>query len=47
MQPLNLKMPAELIEQLREHASRLGCYPSALGRQLIAEGLQWLSSPED
>lgn len=47
MQPLNLKLPAELIEQLREQASRLGCYPSALGRHLIAQGLQCLSSPED
>jgi len=47
MQPLNLKLPTELIEQLREQASRLGCYPSALGRHLIAQGLQCLSSPED
>lgn len=47
MQPLNLKLPAELIDQLREQATRLGCYPSALVRQLIAQGLQGLSSPED
>lgn len=47
MQPLNLKLPAEMIEQLREQAERLGCYPSALGRHLIAQGLQSLGSPED
>lgn len=47
MQPLNLKLPVEVIQQLREEAERLGCYPSALGRHLIAQGLEWLNSPED
>ena len=43
MRPVNLKLPADVVDQLHRQAERLHCYPSALGRALIARG--WLTWP--
>lgn len=44
MRPVNLKLPADVVEQLHAQAERLRCYPSALGRALIARGLAELAA---
>lgn len=46
MRPVNLKLPGEVVEQLHRQAERLRCYPSALGRALIARGLADLAATE-
>ena len=46
MRPVNLKLPADVVEQLHAQAERLRCYPSALGRALIARGLADLATTE-
>jgi len=46
MRPVNLKLPADVVEQLHRQAQRLRCYPSALGRALIARGLADLAEAE-
>jgi len=46
MRPVNLKLPADVVAQLHAQAERLRCYPSALGRALIARGLADLAAAE-
>lgn len=43
MRALNLKLPAETVEQLQQQADRLRCYPSALARALVVQGLEALA----
>ena len=46
MRPVNLKLPVDVVEQLHAQAERMACYPSALGRALIARGLADLAAAE-
>lgn len=46
MRPVNLKLPGDVVDQLHRQAERLRCYPSALGRALIARGLADLAAAE-
>lgn len=46
MRPVNLKLPGDVVDQLHRQAERIGCYPSALGRALIAQGLADLAAAE-
>ena len=46
MRPVNVKLPADVVDQLHRQAERLHCYPSALGRALIARGLADLAAAE-
>jgi hypothetical protein len=46
MKTLNLKVPEEVLEQLRLCAERMHCHRSALGRALLIKGLRELSETE-
>ena len=39
MEALPVKIPADLLQQLKQHADRLGCSRGALARALIVRGL--------
>jgi len=44
MASVPIKLPEHLAEALQHRAERLGCSRGALGRVLIAQGLEWLES---
>lgn len=46
MRPVNLKLPGDVVDQLHWQAERLRCYPSALGRAMIARELDDLAAAE-
>lgn len=44
MRPLTLKLPPDADDLLRERAQALGCYPTALARALLVQGLDQLQA---
>jgi hypothetical protein len=42
MKPLNLKVPEEVLDELRLHAEGMQCHMSALVRALLIKGLSEL-----
>lgn len=44
LEAMNLKLPAEALNQLREHSARMGVFPAALARHLVLEGLARLTA---
>lgn len=44
MRPLTVKLPSDADDLLRERAQALGCYPTALARALLVQGLDQLQA---
>lgn len=42
--PMNLKLPADALDQLKQHSAAMGGHPSALARFLVLDGLKRLAA---